>query len=409
VTKLSADEVFGRDGALAIAHPAFEFRAGQLEMARSVEQVFAEGGELLVEAGTGTGKTLAYLVPAVQSGRRVVISTATRNLQEQIIRNEVPFLQERMGLKFSAMTMKGRDNYLCLQRYEEFRARSRFDFVDELEHFEPVKEWAGRTDTGDRAEVSGLPDNVRFWRRINARSDTCLGRRCPVYDDCHLVRMRRRAEETQVLIVNHYLLFADLAVRSGDFGRVIPDYDGLVLDEAHRAEEIATRYFGRRFSSRQLKDLTDDAVRRSEGTPDAVARVASAASAAAARGRELFSLLGTGGDRRARLVDSGCLEEVAAAAGHVRGELARLATMLGDIDQGESEETAETVAALRRRCGEARADLDDIVAGTEPELVRWFESQGRAVTLHASPIDVSGPCAAFSSTSCAAWWSPRPP
>jgi ATP-dependent DNA helicase DinG len=392
---LTAEEVFGRHGALSVAHPSFEFRAGQLEMARAVERIFSEGGELLVEAGTGTGKTLAYLAPAVQAGRRVVISTATRNLQEQIARNEVPFLQKRLGLTFTAMTMKGRDNYLCLQRYDEFRSRSRFAFVDELEHFEPVKGWARGTQTGDRSEIPGLPDNVRFWRQINARSDTCLGHRCPVYDDCHLVRMRRRAEETQVLIVNHHLLFADLAMRSGDFGRVIPDYDALVLDEAHRAEEIATLYFGRRFSSHQLKDLTDDAVRRSEGDSGTSRRIGAAAVATRERGRDLFRLLAAGGDRRARLEDSGCHDDAAAAAGALQGELARLATMLGELSGSQDEEVVEAVAALRRRCGEARADLEEILMGSDPAEVRWFEARGKSVSLHASPIDVSGPLRRF--------------
>ncbi|TDI30852.1 MAG: ATP-dependent DNA helicase [Acidobacteria bacterium] len=392
---LTADELFSRHGALAAAHPAFEFRAGQLEMAQEVERIFAGGGELLVEAGTGTGKTLAYLAPAVQAGRRVVISTATRNLQEQIARNEVPFLRDRLGLTFTAMTMKGRDNYLCLHRFDEFRSRSRFAFVDELESFEQVKAWAGKTETGDRAEIPGLPDNVRFWGQINARSDTCLGHRCPVYDDCHLVRMRRRAEETQVLIVNHHLLFADLAMRSGDFGRVIPDYDTLVLDEAHRAEEIATLYFGRRFSSHQLKDLTDDAVRSSQGDSGTSRRIGAAAVAARERGSDLFRLLATRGDRRARLEDSGCHDDAVSAAGDLQSELGRLATMLGELSGSQDEAVVEAVAALRRRCGETQADLEEILMGSDPAEVRWFEVRGKSVSLHASPIDVSGPLRRF--------------
>jgi ATP-dependent DNA helicase DinG len=358
-----------------------------------VEGAFADTGALLAEAGTGTGKTLAYLVPAVQCGRRVVVSTATRNLQEQIARKDVPFLQERLGLAFSAMTMKGRENYLCLHRLDEFRAAPRFAFVEEIEPFGHVERWAGTTATGDRAEVPGLPDGVRFWREINARSDTCLGRRCPVYDDCHLVRMRRRAEETQVLIVNHHLLFADLAVKTGDFGQVIPDYDCLVLDEAHKVEDIATQYFGRRFSSWQLKDLAEDALRQAAATR-VTRRVLSAVEAVQRRGGELFGLLRSAGEGRFRLESSGRQMDAAVATAELRGEIRRLQIMLGEL-AGAGEEEDEKIAGLRRRCEDAADDLQETVRGDDPAFVRWFEIRGSGVILHASPIDVSEPLKRF--------------
>jgi ATP-dependent DNA helicase DinG len=390
LNSFSADEVFRRRGALAATHPGFEFRPGQLEMACAVERAFTDGGALLAEAGTGTGKTLAYLVPAVQCGRRAVVSTATRNLQEQIARKEVPFLRDRLGLSFSAMTMKGRENYLCLHRYDEFRREPRFQFVDEIEPFGAVRSWAETTATGDRAEVPGLPDGVRFWREINARSDTCLGRRCPVHDDCHLVRMRRQAEETQLLIVNHHLLFADLSVRSGDFGQVIPDYDCLILDEAHKVEGIATQYFGRRISSWQLKELAEDAARQAAAAGIS-RRVLSAVEAVRKSAEELFGLLRPAGEGRFQLESGGSRTGASAAASGLQGELSRLQLMLGELATGEDDEHDEKIIALRRRCADAADDLQETVRGEDPAMVRWFEVRGAGTVLHASPIDVSGP------------------
>ena len=386
MARFTPEQVFGPGGALAAAHPNFEFRPGQLDMARAVERAFAEGGVLLAEAGTGTGKTLAYLVPAVQAGRRVVISTATRNLQEQVARKEVPFLRERLGLDFSAMTMKGRENYLCLYRFDQFKAQPRLDLVDDVEHFGAVERWAGQTQTGDRAEVAGLPDRARFWRQINARADTCLGQRCPVYEDCHLVQMRRQAERTQILIVNHFLLFADLAVRAGDFGRVIPDYDCLILDEAHRIESIATRYFGRRLSSWRVRELADDAARQAGAGPEHKP-VAVAAAEVGERGADLFTLYGKAGEGRFLLAGG---EDVAGATRALHASLERLGRQLAGINENDPEK-AEQIGALRRRCEEAGDDLAEIVEGEDPDLVRWCEVRRSGIVLNASPIDVSAP------------------
>ena len=391
---LSADEVFRAGGALAAAHRDFEFRPGQLRMAKAVEEILGRGGVLLAEAGTGTGKTLAYLVPALQAGRRVVVSTATRNLQDQIARKEVPFLRERLGLSFSALVMKGRDNYLCRHRFHDFAPSAHLLPEEARPEWSAVALWAETTTTGDRAEVPDLPDDARFWRDISARADTCLGRRCPVYDDCHLVRLRRQAEETQLLIVNHHLLFADLAVRASDFGRVLPDYDCLVLDEAHRIEEIATLHFGRRASGLRLRELADDARREAErqaAVPQAMgggdlagmAEVVRAAGVVGRRGADLFAtLLGEGEGRRrlpARLDDEQLL-----AWTDLRAGLTRLEAVLGGLPDAE-----EAVEALRRRALEIRDDLEQILTGDDAAFVRWAEVRGRSVSVQASPIDVS--------------------
>ena len=203
--------------------PDFEPRAGQVEMAAAVARVFEDGGVLLAEAGTGTGKTLAYLVPAILNRERVLISTGTKNLQEQIYFKDIPALREALGIPFTAAYMKGRANYLCLHKLDQLNEGG-----GSLAHdvFLPIiSDWSRQTKTGDRAELQDLPEDVAFWNEVAATAETCLGAECPRYDDCFVTRMRQRAAEADVVIVNHHLLCADAAVRQNNFGEVIPEAD----------------------------------------------------------------------------------------------------------------------------------------------------------------------------------------
>ena len=224
--------MFAPDGALARAIPDFEARSGQVEMAAAVARRFEEGGVLLAEAGTGTGKTLAYLIPAILSRQRVLVSTGTKNLQEQIYFKDIPALRDTLGVPFTATCMKGRANYLCLHRLDQLDAvcsgrsqgASPTDLADSAVNvFLPIiREWSARTETGDRAELADLPEDVPVWNDVSATAETCLGTECPRYDDCFVTRMRQRAAASDVVIVNHHLLCADAAVRQSAFGEVIP-------------------------------------------------------------------------------------------------------------------------------------------------------------------------------------------
>jgi ATP-dependent DNA helicase DinG len=238
-------EVFGPGGLIAQAHPEYEHRPGQIEMARAVMRAFEDKRHLIVEAGTGT---LAYLVPAVAAalgGRgRVIISTGTKNLQEQLMEKDIPFLQGVLPKKFTATYMKGRNNYLCLNRLGRAQASPVLDGLDEVDYFEEVVDWSQESNTGDRAELSNLPESISFWRHIDARSESCLGQKCPDFDPCFITRMRNRAQEADIIVVNHHLFFADLALRDGNYGSVLPDYTAVILDEAHLIEDIASEYFG---------------------------------------------------------------------------------------------------------------------------------------------------------------------
>ena len=209
--------IFGPDGLIAQAHPEYEHRPGQIDMAEAVLRAFQEKRHLIVEAGTGTGKTLAYLVPAIAaacgSGARVVISTGTKNLQEQLMDKDIPFLQDILPAKFRAAVMKGRNNYACLHRIKRAEESPFLEGLEQIDQFDEVFRWVTRTETGDRAELSNLPENLPFWRHIDARSDTCLGQKCQDFESCFITRMRQRATDADVIVVNHHLFFADLALR----------------------------------------------------------------------------------------------------------------------------------------------------------------------------------------------------
>src|SRR5213596_76173 len=255
-------EIFGPNGLIAKVHPEYEHRPGQIEMADAVLRAFEQKHHLIVEAGTGTGKTLAYLVPAIAaacgSGARVVISTGTKNLQEQLMDKDIPFLQGTLPAKFRAAVMKGRNNYACLHRIKRAESTPVLEGLEQIDQFDEVFRWVTQTETGDRGELSNLPENLPFWRHIDARSDTCLGQKCPDFEPCFLTRMRLRAIDADIVVVNHHLFFADLALRNSMYGSVLPDYSAVILDEAHLIEDVASEYFCSQVSTYQLDYLIRD-------------------------------------------------------------------------------------------------------------------------------------------------------
>jgi ATP-dependent DNA helicase DinG len=249
---------FGAGGSLSKILPRFEHRAGQEKMADAISGLFGDGGVLMAEAGTGTGKTLAYLMPAIESGRRVIISTGTKNLQDQIFQKDLPFLAEQAGMRFKASLMKGRANYLCRYRFAEFQEAPLLQIRNEARWIDTIRDWSRETTTGDRAEMPDLPERLMFWNDINARADPCTGRKCPEYEECWLTRMKQKAADSDIVVVNHHLFFADLALRS-EFGAVLPDYDTVVFDEAHLLEDVVTLYFGENVSAGMVEDLAREA------------------------------------------------------------------------------------------------------------------------------------------------------
>ncbi|MGH9791460.1 MAG: ATP-dependent DNA helicase, partial [Candidatus Acidiferrales bacterium] len=270
-------DVFGPKGLLEKCHPGYEYRRSQLEMAELVDAAFREKRQAVVEAGTGTGKTLAYLIPAIRSGRRVVVSTATKSLQEQLFTKDIPFLQKHFARELKVAVMKGRGNFLCRQKVTLMKDQPMLRGLDEVDWFAQIRDWAELTETGDRAELNFLPDDADLWPRLDARRDTCTGQKCADFNRCFITWMHQRAREADIIIVNHHLFFADLALRQDDFGSILPDYTAVIFDEAHEIEDVAGDYFGRQISNYRFEELgrdTEHALRlKGLGTPPLLKRV----------------------------------------------------------------------------------------------------------------------------------------
>jgi ATP-dependent DNA helicase DinG len=385
--------------------PDFEPRGGQVEMAAAVAAVFEQGGVLLAEAGTGTGKTLAYLVPAILSGERVLVSTGTKNLQEQIFFKDIPALRDALGIPFTATCMKGRANYLCLHKLEKL-SDDAGDAPASHDVFLPiVRDWASRTATGDRAELQDLPEDLAFWNDVAATADTCLGTECPQFNECFVTRMRQRAAESSVVIVNHHLLCADASVRQSAYGEVIPAFSRAILDEAHQLEDVATQYFGFSVSTYRVEELARDVERLPVAGDKAENDIARAIAALRDCARAFFADLAFAhrGDGRVKSEErvratAASLAQVCDAAAGLTGALDVIETTLAlpkavrppaDRAADDEEGAAEDVAALARRAAEIRNDLRFLLRGGDDSYVYFVEFRGRGIFLRAAPIDVS--------------------
>ena len=426
---ISVTSVLSDAGPIARAMPGFEPRDGQRRMAAAVAAVIDNGGTLLAEAGTGTGKTLAYLIPAILSRQRVLVSTGTKNLQEQVFFKDLPSLRESIGVAFTATLMKGRTNYLCLHRWENYRDAVEGDtgtsgrLIDIGGHvFLPViQQWAKKTRTGDRAELRDLPEDLPLWKEVSADADTCLGTECPRYGDCFLTLMRQRAAESDVVIVNHHLLCADASVRQSAYGEVIPSCPTLVVDEAHQLEDVATQYFGVVFSNFRVDDLARDAERLLPTVPLEAGRVESAVRALTQindRAGIFFSALSLAraasatADARVRYTSEAmadCAEEGLMLAGALE-ELERAlvdrdsglpgrrsasregsgARDSGGVHDSEFEDGVdEAIATIARRARDLRQDLRFLLRADDEGFVFYLEHRGLGTFLRASPVDVS--------------------
>lgn len=398
-------KIFGPDGLLARYHPDYEYRPGQLTMAKAVADALQNQRHLLVEAGTGTGKTLAYLVPAIATGKRVIVSTGTKNLQEQLFYKDIPFLQTVLPRSFKATYLKGRSNYVCLQRLQRAEMQPILDGMQEVEYFDLVRRWAYDSATGDRAELATLPDNVGFWRHIDARSDTCIGSKCPQFDPCYITRARQAALESDIVIVNHHLFFADLALRDKEWGQVLPDYSAVIFDEAHLIEDIAAPYFGSTVSSYQIDDVLRDISRLMIVEVEAARELLKSAARVTRfadqfwtsfSGQDPRSLIPRNdGEARFALRQQMFVQKKAGGdytptvAGErfiaLKAALERLRSALQMVKEPPPE-----MDAILRRVEQILFDLEFIILGDDRNFIYWCERRGRGTFLQATPVDVSG-------------------
>jgi ATP-dependent DNA helicase DinG len=399
-------EFFAPGGILARSTLPYEYRTGQLEMAKAVERALQERRHLIVEAGTGTGKTLAYLLPALRTGQRVIISTGTKALQDQLYFRDIPFLETLLG-PLRVCYMKGRANYLCRHKLTALRTQPILTGLEEIDQYRQISEWEQTTETGDRAELSGMPESSALWQKLDARTEACLGTTCPDYRRCFITEMRRKALESDIIIVNHHLFFADLSVKQEAAGApdagILPEAAAVVFDEAHELEDVASSYFGLSVSNLRFEDLardTDVLLRGKEGTQN----LPGITQQLRDRARMFFAGLPMSGDGRQPFT---AREEFLETSGDlylaVRATLRRL--------EAEMEELTgiDEAPGLRKRVTRLRTELEFLLESNSSNMVYWmerrisagasdkspskgrtaFRSQARTTFLQATPIDVS--------------------
>ena len=379
------EDYFSSQGKLAQNIEGFKHRPQQVTMAMAVDDAIQQESALVVEAGTGVGKTFAYLIPAMLSGKKVVVSTGTRHLQDQLFYTDLPLLQQASSLSINASILKGRSNYLCKYRFQNFEHELR-DYRKLKQAYYELKDWSTVTKTGDIAEVNQLSEQSEIWSHVTSTRDNCLGGECPEYNKCHVLKARKRAQESDLVVINHHLLCADLVLKGEGFGELLPTADVFVLDEAHQLTEVLPTFFGSHLSSRQLQDLVADISKECllanvdttvvskvyYSVLDAVEKFYSSTAKKMKETRELW-----------RDVYSDKL--VLAAFEKLSGELLSLEDKLLAI-AGESPGLAQSY----KRIGEINGLLDEFKS-INHKAVQWIEQGRRRFILGSVPLNVAGP------------------
>ena len=381
---MEISNLFGPDGVLAGSLDDYEYRPEQLKMAEAVAASIDSAQNLVVEAGTGTGKTLAYLVPAILSRRQVVVSTGTKNLQEQIFFKDIPFLRKHLGVKFSAVMMKGRSNYLCPLRMQKFTQRPIFRDGREAKMLDEIFRWMKVTKTGDRSELADLPEDSQLWNQICSNPDFCGSQKCPRATECYIGALRKEAEASQIIVVNHHLFFADLAIRGRSGNGVLPDYEVAIFDEAHQVEEIASNYFGFSVSNFRFEELVRDAVRELDQSPLSPAEKQEFTrdlDNLDTRSKSFFHAFETERERRFGLANIDMEPEAADI----------LVSSLSAIEEKFSglEALTDEIRNIAHRFRTIAEDLKAILKMDDKEYIFWGEVRGRGIFLNASSIEVS--------------------
>jgi len=381
----SARQFFSRRGTLSKWHPNYEFRQGQGEMAEAVESALADKRHLIVEAGTGTGKTLAYLVPALLSGKRIIVSTGTKNLQEQLFFKDVPFLDQHFSRPLKVCYMKGRNNYACRQKIYDAEKEPVLSGLEELADFEIIREWEKTTEFGDCSELKTLPESSAAWAKVDARADLCAGQKCPNFERCFITAMHQRAFESDIIIVNHHLFFADLALKDESYeGGILPEYHAVVFDEAHEIEDVAAQYFGVSVSNYRFQELRRDlsVVGRLKkfGTPE-LDRILDRLEEVTVR---FFALFGEGEGRAPFHGREAFREENEELYAGLLAILDLIGSHLKMLHN-----PPEEIVPLFRRSQQLSEALRFVMENDDEGYVFWIEKRGRGCFLQATPIDVS--------------------
>ncbi|MDH5325634.1 MAG: ATP-dependent DNA helicase [Gammaproteobacteria bacterium] len=398
---VSVHDLLGSQGPFANCQSDFAARPAQQEMAQLINEILETHGTLVAEAGTGTGKTFAYLVPALlkaQSGEyKVIISTGTRNLQDQLYYRDLPLVKKALGVGVKTALLKGRANYLCHYRYDQQQRQGRLS-LQQLQDFKAISQWLPRTVRGDIAEVSGVPEDAAVWPLVTSNVDNCLGSDCPNLSDCFVAKARRSAQDADLVVVNHHLFFADMALRDEGFGEVLPGANAFIFDEAHHLPETASRFFGSNVSGRQLLELTKDT--RAEMLEEAadVAEIHDICDAVDKSVKDLRLSLGDVGQRIAWTQKQNeevqeCFEQLLFHCEALEDCLKEASVRSGGIDN------------CRRRAQELLYGLSQFQSEQEnpSDEVVWCETHQSSFTLHKTPTRVAEQFSAYMQSQPGAW------
>ncbi|KAF1709226.1 helicase [Pseudoxanthomonas kalamensis DSM 18571] len=417
-------EALDQGGALASQLDNFSPRQAQQRLAASIAEAFEQRETLLAEAGTGTGKTFAYLVPALLSGMKTIISTGTRALQDQLYHRDLPRVRDALGTGLKSALLKGRANYLCRYRLEQARGEPRLTSREQVGQFQRIVAWSGRTKFGDMAELEGLPEDSPLLPLVTSTVDNCLGSECPFWEDCFVVQARQRAQAADLVVVNHHLLLADLALKQEGFGEILPGAQAFVIDEAHQLPELAANFFGEGFGMRPLQELARDCLSECHNVPGALAALQPPVRTLEQALRELranLEGLPARGTRERALAKPEVREGFDAlleALAQLREALAPLTEASPGLDACAAR-NVDIVGRLRRWLGQAPEDADAVEdandaepdetqavaeAATDPDQdVYWYELTTRGFRCQRTPLDVSGPLRTHREQSRAAW------
>ena len=394
---MSAAELLGPEGPFAREVPGFAPRVSQQAMASAVEEAIADRQMLIAEAGTGTGKTFAYLVPALTSGKRIIISTGTKTLQDQLFHRDLPQVRGVLGARVSAALLKGRANYLCLHRLDQARHEGRFTSREQVSQLQSIHAWSTRTRSGDRAELADVPEDSPLWPRVTSTTENCLGADCPLFNDCFVVKARRAAQEADIVVVNHHLLFADLAIKQEGFGEILPGAHAFILDEAHQIPELAGQFFSVSLSARQLTELANDTLGECSGIAGALALLqmpVDALNLAVKRARLALDRFPAKG----AMIEIERDVEVDSALAALRDALSALAEALS-----RHAERSRGLASVHERAEVQAARLAEVCDAHERDAVHWYELSAHGFSFHATPLDLSQPLRELRAQSHAAW------
>ena len=394
---MSLYDVLGPEGLFSKKLDGFHCREVQLQLAEKIEEAILNTGTLIAEAGTGTGKTFAYLVPLLMQGKKSIISTGTKNLQEQLFQRDLPQVMDIMGLKPKIRLLKGRSNYLCHHKfYKSFHSKliKHPDIGPDLRR---INEWSHHTQTGDISELDAVPENALAWRHSTTNADNCLGSECPEFNQCQVFKARRKALEADVLVVNHHLLFADMAIKQGGFGELLPNADVVVLDEAHQIPETASRFFGESLSSRQLKELIDDTTKEAGEVTGAFAVVSDSLQWLSNSIRDLHLQLSTAieSETLAALFEVAANEEMTEL---LLDSLKDLKSALEPI----SVQSAGLSSCFNRTSAQIEF-IESVISMSDTRSVYWYEKRDRYFNFNKTPIDISDPLCEFRNLNPSCW------